>query len=523
MAKVKNILFIMADQLRADYLSCYGHPHIETPALDALAARGVLFKNAYLNATVCGPSRMSYYTGRYMSSHGSTWNTVPLRVGEPTLGDHLRMLGVNPVLVGKTHMAADYAGMARLGMSFESIEGVLSAECGFFPFERDDGLHPGPRSNADLRYNRYLREMGYDDPNPWESVANSAKGRGAKTLSGWHMRNAAKPARVAEEHSETAYMTNAAMEFMRDAGDAPWCLHLSYIKPHWPYIAPKPYHRMYGPEDVIPANRTKREKKNPHPVYGAYMRHTEGMTFSDEKVRTTVIPVYMGLIRQIDDHLAKLFKFLEDQGLADKTMIVFCSDHGDYLGDHWLGEKELFHDAVVRTPLIIFDPDEAADATRGKVEDRLVQAIDLAPSFCDLHGAPPLDHILEGRSLLPLTRGGEWDARDAVISELDYSFRAARTDLGVAADKARAYMVRTKEWKYIFFEGFRPQLFDLKADPKERNDLGADPKHARIRKRLYDRLFEWSRSRKMHITERYPPPRPVENGSRYGSILIGEW
>jgi arylsulfatase A-like enzyme len=107
MAKVKNILFIMADQLRADYLSCYGHPHIETPALDALAARGVRFTNAYLNATVCGPSRMSYYTGRYMSSHGSTWNTVPLRVGEPTLGDHLRMLGVNPVLVGKTHMAAD--------------------------------------------------------------------------------------------------------------------------------------------------------------------------------------------------------------------------------------------------------------------------------------------------------------------------------------------------------------------------------------------------------------------------------
>ena len=86
MAKVKNILFIMADQLRADYLSCYGHPHIWTPTLDALAERGVRFSNAFLNATVCGPSRMSYYTGRYVSSHGSTWNTVPLRAGEPDFG-----------------------------------------------------------------------------------------------------------------------------------------------------------------------------------------------------------------------------------------------------------------------------------------------------------------------------------------------------------------------------------------------------------------------------------------------------
>jgi len=523
MAKAKNILFVMADQLRADYLSCYGHPHIETPALDALAARGVLFQNAYLNATVCGPSRMSYYTGRYMSSHGSTWNTVPLRVGEPTLGDHMRSLGVNPILIGKTHMSPDYAGMARLGMSFESMEGVLSAECGFFPYERDDGLHPDSPRSFDLAYNRYLREQGYDEPNPWHSAANSAKGRGAKSLSGWFMRNSAKPARVAEEHSETAYMTNRAMEFMREAGDMPWCLHLSYIKPHWPYIAPKPYHKMYGPEDVIPANRNKREKKNPHPVYAAYMRHTEGVTFSEEKVRETVIPVYMGLIRQIDDHLARLFAFMEGAGLADNTMIVFCSDHGDYLGDHWLGEKELFHEPIVRTPLIIYDPDEAADGTRGRVVKSLVEAIDLVPTFCGLFGGPALDHVLEGRSLLPLLRGGEWEERDAVISELDYSFRAARTELGVSADKARAYMVRTKKWKYIFFEGFRPQLFDLRADPKERNDLGDDPKHARVRRMLYDRLFEWSRNRKMHITQPYPRPRSTEHGSRYGSIIIGEW
>ena len=113
----RNILFIMCDQLRADYLSCYGHPYLNTPHIDRLAARGVRFTRAYAQSSICGPSRMSAYTGRYVRSHGSTWNGVPLRVGEPTLGDHLRELGMSVVVIGKTHMAADWEGIRRLGIS----------------------------------------------------------------------------------------------------------------------------------------------------------------------------------------------------------------------------------------------------------------------------------------------------------------------------------------------------------------------------------------------------------------------
>ena len=113
--RVKNILFIMSDQLRADHLSCYGHPKLQTPHLDGLAKRGVIFDNAYVQSPVCGPSRMSYYTGRYMQSHGVSWNFVPLKAGEMTLGDHLRPLGVRSVLIGKTHMRGDASGMSRLG------------------------------------------------------------------------------------------------------------------------------------------------------------------------------------------------------------------------------------------------------------------------------------------------------------------------------------------------------------------------------------------------------------------------
>ena len=110
MGEARNVLWIMADQLRWDYLSCYGHPHLHTPHLDRLAERGVRFTNAYVQSPFCGPSRMSSYTGRYCRSHGVTWNGFPLRVGEPTLGDHLREIGVNPVLVGKTPHDPRHAG-----------------------------------------------------------------------------------------------------------------------------------------------------------------------------------------------------------------------------------------------------------------------------------------------------------------------------------------------------------------------------------------------------------------------------
>ena len=115
MAKVRNVLFIMCDQLRWDYLSCAGHPHLDTPNIDRLAGMGVRFDRAYVNAPVCGPSRMSFYTGRTVFSHGATWNYVPLPIGELTIGDYLLRQGVRVAIAGKTHVREDAEGMARLG------------------------------------------------------------------------------------------------------------------------------------------------------------------------------------------------------------------------------------------------------------------------------------------------------------------------------------------------------------------------------------------------------------------------
>jgi len=208
---VKNILFIMCDQLRSDYLSCAGHPHLHTPNIDALAARGVRFSRAYAQSPICGASRMCFYTGRYVHSHGASWNDVPLKFGEMTMGDYLRPLGLRTVLVGKTHMRADTEGMARLGIDPASEIGVLVSECGFEPFERDDGLYgigPDGRYNErEPRYNDYLRKLGFDGDNPWHDWANAAADDDGDLLSGWFLKNAGKPARIPDEHSETPYMT----------------------------------------------------------------------------------------------------------------------------------------------------------------------------------------------------------------------------------------------------------------------------------------------------------------------------
>ncbi|MCY4066493.1 MAG: sulfatase-like hydrolase/transferase, partial [Rhodospirillaceae bacterium] len=363
MGKVRNVLFIMCDQLRADYLSCMGHPTLDTPHIDALAARGVRFTRAFTQSSVCGPSRMSFYTGRYMVTHGANWNRVPLPLHIRTMGDHLRTLGARVALAGKTHMQIDEPGLDRLGIDRTSPHGVLATQAGFEPFDRDDGLHPGGYGAKDFAYDRYLKAQGYESDNPWQDYCASALDAGGNVVSGWEMRHAGLPARVEEVHSETAYMTRRAQDFMEECGDGqPWCLHLSYIKPHWPYLAPAPYHDMYGPGDILPAVRSARERQTSHPVYAAFQQHVDSPNFSRDEVRETVIPTYMGLVRQIDDHLGKLFGWMERAGRMDDTMIVLTSDHGDYLGDHWLGEKELFHDCVLRLPMIVYDPDPAADA-----------------------------------------------------------------------------------------------------------------------------------------------------------------
>ena len=520
-----NILFIMYDQLRFDYLSCAGHPHLKTPNMDRLAAMGVRFSRAYVQSPVCGSSRMSFYTGRYVHSHGASYNGFPLKVGEITLGDHLRKIGMDAVLVGKTHMRVDEDGMERLGLARESIIGARVSECGFDVHVRDDGLWAkGPAGYYDKGrqpYNEYLRARGYAGENPWHDFANSGLEETGDMASGWFMANAGKPANIAEEDSETPWLTREAQAFISADHERPWLCHLSYIKPHWPYIVPAPYHDMYGAADVQPVVRSELERQDPHPVYRAFMENRIGRAFSRDEVREAVIPAYMGLVKQCDDQMGRLFDYLEKTGRMDDTMIVITSDHGDYLGDHWLGEKELFHDCSVRVPLIVYDPRMEADTARGSVCDALVESIDLAPTFMEAIGARSPGHILEGRSLMPLLHGqSPADWRGYAISEYDYSPTQAATKLDVAPRDARLFMVVTDAWKLIHAEGgFRPMLFDLRNDPGELHDLGGSAEHEAVIEAMYVHLHEWALRMSQRTT--VPDERILAMRKGGGSIRRG--
>ena len=507
----QNILFIMFDQLRWDYLSCAGHPYLKTPHLDRLASKGLRFTNAYVQAPICGPSRMSFYTGRYVHSHGSQRNNFPLKVGEMTLGDHLRAAGMDSFLVGKTHMEADIKGLERLGIAPDSVIGARQSECGFDVVVRDDGLWTaGPDGPYDPRpspYNEYLADKGYTAANGWSENANAVTLENGDVTSGWFMKYIDRPANVAEEDSETPWLTNRVIEFLDQPGrdDRPWLCHLSYIKPHWPYVVPAPYNSMFGANEIVPPVRSDAEKQDPHPVYEAYMQTLVAQSFSKQEVREKAIPSYMALIKQADDQMGRLFEHLEHTGRMKNTMIVVTSDHGDYLGDHWLGEKNFFHDCSVKIPLIIYDPRREADATRGKTCDMLVESIDLAATFVEAAGMEVPAHILEGRPLTKLLHGKRpehW--RDVVISEMDYSTTPMANKLGMAHRDARLFMAFDGRWKLVHAEGnLPPLLFDLQEDPDELVDLGRNPKFEAERARLYEHLHRWTRrlSQRTAITD----------------------
>ncbi len=203
----------------------------------------------------------------------------------------------------------------------------------------------------------------------------------------------------------------------------------------------------------------------------------------------------MGLIKQADDQMGRLFTWLEETGRMQDTMIVLTSDHGDFLGDHWMGEKTFFHDTSTRVPLIIYDPSPEADASRGTVCDALVESIDLAPTFVEIAGGAVAGHILEGESLMPILRGERAGTlRDYVICEYDYSGSPLAKLLGVSVRDAVMFMIADTRWKLIHCEGgFRPLLFDLENDPQELVDLGESEAHGEVIAGMYDKLFQWAR------------------------------
>jgi arylsulfatase A-like enzyme len=232
-------------------------------------------------------------------------------------------------------------------------------------------------------------------------------------------------------------------------------------------------------------------------------------------------------VKEIDDNLGRLFASLEEQGESEHTMIVLTSDHGDYFGDHWLGEKDLFHDPVTRVPLIIMDPTRAADGSRGTQCDELTCAIDLVPTFVDWAGGEPQWQWLEGQSLLPILRQNQplvsSNARSYVVAECDYSAMKFAGELGRNSYNARMTMLFDGRYKYIHCLGFKPMLYDLQEDPQELVDFGIDKEYSVVRSQLTEQMMDWSAGLKNRVTGSESMARQRMGKSDEQGILIGYW
>ena len=476
-----NILFILADQFRADCLSCAGHPVVKTPNLDRLASTGVRFDHAFVQSPVCGPSRMSLYTGRYVHAHRSSFNTVPLPATERTMADELRQAGYEATVIGRTHFKPDPALLERPDRNMDAEERAAQLNGGF------------PHDESALReaYNDFRAALPVEEefdgtvrtpqgdiisPDAWAAHADYSA--------------AAYAQRIRPEHMYDSYKTDRAIDYIRSEHNPPWLLYLSLDLPHPPFQICEPYHSMYDHAAVPPPVRRPGESES-HPMLPIFRRQRRAEPLDDERTWRTVRATYYGMCTYIDAQVGRVLGALDDAGLADNTVVMFVADHGEYLGDHWMAEKELFYDQAIAIPMMLRVPGCENDASRGTVVSAFVEAIDVMPTFLDAAGVaiPP---AVQGRSLLPLLNGeppADW--RDAVFVDWDYQFHFVGEDLGIPRSRRRAWMIRDAHFKYAHFLDLPPMLFDLKKDPQELHNVADQPQYAGVVAEYQKRLLEW--------------------------------
>lgn len=483
----RNVLFITVDQWRGDSLSAVGHPLLTTPTLDRLAAQGTLFANHWANAAPCGPSRACLYTGTYLHHNRSLNNGTPLDARFTNVALLAREAGYDPVLFGYTDTSLDPRTLSGDDPRLRSYEEVLP---GFHAVLNE------PFEVGSLQWGRWLAAQGVDVPaNPHDLYRPIPDFPGAdRHGSTW------APALFPAEQSETAFMVEALIEWLDRNGDRPFFVHASFIRPHPPRRNPAGYHDLYDADDIPPfiAAPTKAEEAAAHPLNQVVMYLPFAGAPEDERERRQIRATYHGAQKEVDDQLARLFDHLDSSGLADSTLVVLTSDHGEMGGDHWLLEKLGYWDESFHVPLIIRDPHPAAAYGRGRVVESFTESVDVLPTICrwlDIEvplqaDGFALQPFVTGEGVADGVLGGGTDDTAATRlpapehwrSEAHWSWNfsdpatlLAEQFLGVPMAHCSLDVVRGEDVKYVQFAAdstvLPPLLFDLAADPPQLHDL----------------------------------------------------
>ena len=449
-----NVLFIMADQFRADHLGSAGGGFVRTPNLDRLAARGVRLRHCCTNSPVCAPARIGLATGLQPVRLGATDNRAFLPLSVPTYYQRLRDRGYRVGCVGKLDLAKPDPYNGRHG------DRPCVYGWGFtHPEECEGKMHAGGSPTPRGPYGFWLQERGLYDTFHADYAARSA--------TGW-VKDALHDSALPTEAFEDAYIGRRAAQWLADVpDDFPWHYFVSFVGPHDPFDPPTEYADRYRDAPMPPAVADSLESKP------AWVRG-KALGLSDEEVAISRRQ-YCAAIAVIDDAVGRMVEALEQRGMLDNTIIAFSSDHGEMLGDHGLYKKSLPYEAALRVPLIVAGPGVAA----GQTSDALVELIDVNPTLCELAGLPPQENI-DARSFAPILRGEAAEHRTETVSAHRH-FR----------------LIRTCRHKLIEHHYGERELYDLAEDPDElRNVAAEEPDTVRaLHVRMIERYAEgkWRR------------------------------
>ncbi len=427
----QNILIIMADQLTALALGCYGNPTVKTPNIDKLAAEGVKFEAAYSSSPLCTPARYAFMTGQNISQCGGYDNAAYMPSTMPTFAHYLRMMGYRTCLAGKMH----FVGPDQLhGFEERVTTDVYPADFGWMP----------DWTNAHERIDLWYHNM------------SSIKQAGVASITN----------QLAYDDEVGAASMRAIYDHARTEDERPLCLVTSFIHPHDPYAARQKYWDLYAEVEIpLPTvARPAAEDNDPHNLRLEKVIDLDAVDMSDEEI-IHARRAYYANVSYVDEWIGRLQETLAECGMAENTTIIFTSDHGDMLGEFGLWYKMSFREWSCRIPLIIHNPQQF---TPREVAQPVAQ-VDVTPTLLELAQAltgaeppAPLDP-LNGRSLLALCRGNDADDPNACVSE----FLAE----GACAPML---MIRRGHYKFISCMADPDQLFDLAADPNERVNLAND-------------------------------------------------
>ncbi|RBI86552.1 phosphonate monoester hydrolase [Rhodosalinus halophilus] len=466
-----NILLITADQWRGDWLGALGFP-VRTPALDALAAEGTLFARHHAPCAPCSPARASLHTGLYQMNHRVVWNGAGLDARFDNLALAARRAGYLPTLFGYTDTAPDPRHLAPADPARATFEGVLPG------FHLRQGL-----DEAEWPWITWLRGRGHPVADP--AARHASPGEPGETIS-------RRPPSYGADETQTAFLTEAFLAWLNEQEDGrPWFAHLSFLRPHPPFVVPEPYASMYAEDALPPPVRadSPADEAAQHPFVAAIQGFQELSDFvvggrglaRDLTARdfARLRAIYAGMISEVDAQIGRLVDALRAAGQWDETVVVFTSDHGEMLGDHWMLGKGGFFEESYRIPLILRLPGQAG----GGYVEAFTSAVDIFPTLAELMGVAP-GQAVDGASLLPFVRGerpADW--RDAALWEFDFRLllgpRAA--DYGLAPEDCVLQCRRDDRHLYVASPGLPPALYDLSEDPGCLRNRADDPAMAGAR------------------------------------------